>query len=128
MSDTQQHSPPKEVKGPQQSSTCTEMPISPQYKPLDEGSPITAHHVGNEEADIELDSVRVKGDGLQQAPTGSFHDREPLTTKQILYIVVMQGLGSFALNFGINALVAWLIYRSIDRIPLAGSITCIISF
>jgi len=115
---------------PQSDPLPTQQQQMPQYKPLEDvvelQDRIISNEPGNEEGEV-IDIAPIKLDELEEPPRGFFRDRIPLTVKQLLYIVVMQGLGSFAINFGINALIAWLMYRDIGRIPLAGSLTCIVS-
>lgn len=54
---------------------------------------------------------------------------KPITRKQILYLLLFQGVGSGAITFGINFLIAYLMYRDLpnNTIPFSGSLTCIVS-
>eukprot|EP01113_Clastostelium_recurvatum_P033560 TRINITY_DN444_c0_g1_i1.p1 TRINITY_DN444_c0_g1~~TRINITY_DN444_c0_g1_i1.p1 ORF type:complete len:240 (+),score=46.98 TRINITY_DN444_c0_g1_i1:38-757(+) len=53
----------------------------------------------------------------------------PLTRQQKLYLIVMQGVGSFAINFVVNFIINWKIFPDPENyyVPFAGNITCIVS-
>eukprot|EP01112_Ceratiomyxa_fruticulosa_P014815 TRINITY_DN4290_c0_g1_i1.p1 TRINITY_DN4290_c0_g1~~TRINITY_DN4290_c0_g1_i1.p1 ORF type:complete len:243 (-),score=46.82 TRINITY_DN4290_c0_g1_i1:667-1395(-) len=58
-----------------------------------------------------------------------FKEAVPLTLKQVLYLVIFQGVGSGIVNFGINFLIAYLIYPHSDgwRLSYSSNITCVVS-
>jgi len=53
----------------------------------------------------------------------------PITTKQILYLTLFQGVGSGVVNFVINFLIAYAMYHNLpnNTIAFSSTLTCIVS-
>jgi hypothetical protein len=68
-------------------------------------------------------------DEVELHSRGPVSSLSPITLKQKLYLLGMQGLGSGVVNVAVNLLVAFLMYRHLphNAVPWAGSMTCVVS-
>jgi len=77
-----------------------------------------------------IDDIRITKISKRSLPQFShraqFSQRDPLAIKQILYLLIFQGIGSGIINFGLNFLIAWAIYHNQQTIPFSGVVNCII--